>query len=300
MKARRTVVITGCSDGSLGAALAQAFHLANWRVFATARNLNKLTECRATGIETLALDVTSESSISACAKEVAALTNGSLDALINNAGAGYSMPVLDVDADEFARLFALNCISIAITAKAFFPLLLQAANSSQFVPIVANHTSISSVAGLPLPFVGPYSATKAAAAMLSDTLRLELAPFGIYVVDIKTGVVRSKFYENQNSNTTKTTLPDDSIYNISRDVVERAIHGSRPSSDFEDAAIWAKNVVHDLEKSRRPPLQIWRGTLARTVRLASSMPVGWLDTMMKKRTGLDVIEQKWKESKQAK
>ena len=85
---RKTVLITGCSDGGLGAALATAYHKAGYRVFATARTPSKMVTLKASGIETLSLDVLSESSLSACVSEVQKLTGGSLNVLLNNAGAG--------------------------------------------------------------------------------------------------------------------------------------------------------------------------------------------------------------------
>ena len=90
----RTILITGCSDGGLGAALAIAFHKRGNRVFATARNTAKMASLKAAGIDTLALDVLSDDSIKACVEQVSSLTGGSLDMLVNNAGAGYSMPLV--------------------------------------------------------------------------------------------------------------------------------------------------------------------------------------------------------------
>jgi 1-acylglycerone phosphate reductase len=61
--------------------------------------------------------------------------------------------------------------------------------------MIVNNTSISSI--VPNPMGGIYNMSKAATAMMTDTLRLELAPFGIKVIALKTGTVKSKFYENQ-------------------------------------------------------------------------------------------------------
>jgi hypothetical protein len=83
---RRPVLITGCSDGGLGAALALAFHKARYRVLASARNPSKMASLKAAGIETLALDVLWEESVQACVAEVTNLTTGALYALVNNAG----------------------------------------------------------------------------------------------------------------------------------------------------------------------------------------------------------------------
>lgn len=78
---KRTVLITGCSDGGLGAALALAFHEAGLHVYATARNPSKMSQLAALGMETLTLDILSDSSIAACRSKLS-----SLDILVNNAG----------------------------------------------------------------------------------------------------------------------------------------------------------------------------------------------------------------------
>src|SRR5687767_8478700 len=85
---RKTVLITGCSEGGIGDGLAKAFHKTGLRVFASARNLSKIAHFDALGIETIQLDVTDPISISAAVKTVSALTNGTLDFLVNNSGGG--------------------------------------------------------------------------------------------------------------------------------------------------------------------------------------------------------------------
>ena len=86
----RTVLITGCSQGGLGDALAQAFHASSSavRVIATARNLSKVAHLQSLGIETVQLDVLSLQSIEHCVTEVSKMTGGQLDILLNNSGAG--------------------------------------------------------------------------------------------------------------------------------------------------------------------------------------------------------------------
>src|ERR1700750_3165304 len=101
----RTVLITGCSDGGLGAALAVAFHEYGDRVFATARSPSKMASLGALEIEAFPLDVLSEESITACVEQISAITGGSLDILINNAGAGYHMPMLDASIPEIRQTF---------------------------------------------------------------------------------------------------------------------------------------------------------------------------------------------------
>jgi 1-acylglycerone phosphate reductase len=86
---KRTVLITGCSQGGLGDALAQAFHASSGvRVIATARNLSKVAHLESLGIETVKLDVLSPQSIEDCVAQVSNMTGGQLDILLNNSGAG--------------------------------------------------------------------------------------------------------------------------------------------------------------------------------------------------------------------
>jgi short-subunit dehydrogenase len=182
---KRSVLITGCSDGGLGAALATAFHVAGLKVYATARDQSKMSHLASFGIETLTLDVMSESSIAGCVSKLA-----SLDILVNNAGTQYMMPISDLSIPEGKRIFDLNVWSQIAVTQAFLPLLLR----SSYGGLIVNQTSIG--ACLTTPFQSVYNASKAAFAMFSDTLRLEMQPFGITVVDLRTGVVRSNLISN--------------------------------------------------------------------------------------------------------
>lgn len=85
---RKTVLITGCSAGGIGSALAQAFHAHGLHVFATARDLSKIEHLKAMGMDVLKLDVEDQSSIEAAAKDIASATGGTLDILVNNSGLG--------------------------------------------------------------------------------------------------------------------------------------------------------------------------------------------------------------------
>ena len=85
---RKTVLITGCSEGGIGDALAKSFHKKGLRVFATARTLTKIEHLRVLGLDVLALDVVDEESIKKAVESVRAATGGTLDILVNNSGVG--------------------------------------------------------------------------------------------------------------------------------------------------------------------------------------------------------------------
>lgn len=123
----KTVLITGCSDGGLGAAMAKVYRAKGFRVFATLRNKAKggsLAELN--GIEILELEVTSVESVRQCAKTVAKQTGGSLDVLVNNAGVSPMLPLLDVSLDDAKKAYDANVWSVVAMAQAFMPLLIKA------------------------------------------------------------------------------------------------------------------------------------------------------------------------------
>jgi 1-acylglycerone phosphate reductase len=275
---KRKVLITGCSEGGLGAALAIAFHDAGFHVFATARNPSKMAHLTSLGIETLQLDVLSDSSIAACVRKV---SDSGIDILINNAGCSYAMPVSDLSIVEAKKLFDLNVWSYLAVAQAFLPLLIKSKG------VIVNQTSIS--ACITTPFQGAYNASKAAMSTFSDTERLELGAFGITVVELRTGLVRSNLIKNTNASG-PGCLPKGSIYEPAREIVDKALRVEGFTDQGLLADQWAKAVVQDLSKKTPPPV-IWRGEQAWLVRLSTVLPFGMFDGMIKKMSGINLVEQ---------
>lgn len=260
----RTVLITGCSDGGLGSALALEFaNSPKYHVLATARNPAKMSHLREkSNITLLTLDVLSEASIKSCLATVSA-DFGSLDMLINNAGTGLMSPLSDAtDLDACRRTFDLNVWAALAVTQAFLPLLIKAKG------VVVMNSSVVSV--IPMPGMGIYSASKAALAMLTDTLRLEVAPFGIRVVELKTGTVESNFHESGG----KAVLPSDSLYAPIKADMETLINGTakEDTSRRMDASVWAKQVVGQLVKSD-PPTKVWKGGAAGTIYWVTTLPL---------------------------
>ncbi|KAJ0163645.1 NADPH-dependent 1-acyldihydroxyacetone phosphate reductase [Colletotrichum tanaceti] len=160
--------------------------------------------------------------------------------------------------------------------------------------MVVNHTSVGSVTAL--PFQGIYNASKAALAMLSETMRLELAPFGIGVVDLKTAGVRTNMISNNNVNTKAEGLPADSIYGPAREIVEKAMSQQGLVERGVTPERWAGEVAA-LLLGKNPPTVIWKGESATVARLASSMPCNMMEGYLKKMTKLDVVEELIAESR---
>jgi 1-acylglycerone phosphate reductase len=171
-------LITGVSPGGLGDALTtELLTRPNMHVIATGLSLSHLDHITApsTRVTKIQLDVTSPSSISSAVETVDQLTNGTLHYLVNNAGYGYMMPLLDANVDAVRDNFEVNVFGLLAVTQAFFPLLCRAQG------VVVNQCSIASMVGGRQPFIGSYCATKAAVASLNDHMRLEFAPFGVKV-----------------------------------------------------------------------------------------------------------------------
>ncbi|KAK9491741.1 putative short-chain dehydrogenase [Lipomyces doorenjongii] len=283
MSRQRTILITGCSEGGLGDALARALHQHGQRVIATARNPAKMAHFGELGIETLTLDVLSPASISMCVAAVAEKTGGALDMLINNSGGGYPMPLTDADLDASRQLFELNVWAVLAVTQAFVPLLLK----SEHGAVIANNTSVASV--VPMPMGGIYSASKAAAAMLTENLRIELSPFNIKVVDLKTGAVKTSFFNNQIGGA-KPSLPKSSIYNVAKADIEKVLAGASLEKDTVDRDQWAQQVVADL-LSKSPSAQIWKGGSAFLTWFSRRfLPFTFLDSTLLQIGALDVVK----------
>jgi 1-acylglycerone phosphate reductase len=145
--ARKTCLITGCSSGGVGSALAEVFKDKGYHVFATARSPAKIPQSLHTvpNVTVLALDVTSTESIAAAVKTIKNATGGKLDVLINNAGHGLNMPALDTSIAEAKKLFNTNFFAILEMVQAFRHMLIRAKG------VVVNNSSMG--AYLPIPFI---------------------------------------------------------------------------------------------------------------------------------------------------
>ncbi|KAI3316854.1 putative short-chain dehydrogenases/reductase [Xylariaceae sp. AK1471] len=232
----KTVLITGCSQGGLGAAMAKAYRTRGFRVFATVRDIAKagsLGDIK--GIEILELEVTSQESIRQCAKAVEKLTGGSLDILVNNAGIGTTMPLLDVSVDDAKKTYDVNVWAMIVMVQAFAPLLIKAKGT------ICN---ISSVSGeLIFAWAGVYSSSRAATTSISETLRIELAPLGVRVITAILGGVDTA--GNNAANKGELDLPVTSYYQKIRDIINHHYKGLQYTNK-QNVDVAAKNIVNDV------------------------------------------------------
>lgn len=139
----QSVLITGCSNGGIGSALASCFatypHL---HVYATARSVGKMSDLASLpNVTLLELDVTSPSSISAAVERVKA-DGGRLEILVNNAGFGYTMPYLDNDVEICKDMFEVNVWGPVRVTQAFISLLVEIQGTVVMIGSTAEMTGI--------------------------------------------------------------------------------------------------------------------------------------------------------------
>ncbi|KAG8162264.1 hypothetical protein KVR01_008029 [Diaporthe batatas] len=252
----KTALITGCSEGGLGAALAKAFQEQGYHVFATLRNPAKvgaLAGEEGTNIDVLQLETTSEESINNCLKTVKKKTGGSLDVLVNNAAIGTTMPLIHASIEDAKAMYDVNVWGTLRLIQAFSPLLLESKG------VVMNICSIVGAANV--AWQGIYNSSKAAETMMSETLRMELEPLGVRVMTVMLGQVSTQMY----ANTPTFKLPEGSPYEKIADIITSSSKGDL-NHDNEPADVVARNLVRDAISGRRG--QIWRGGLAGTVYLS--------------------------------
>jgi NAD(P)-dependent dehydrogenase (short-subunit alcohol dehydrogenase family) len=191
----RSVVVTGASTG-IGWASAKLLLDKGFRVFGSVRktaDAERLKTEFGTNFIPLIFDITDEAAVLAGAREVRAALNGeTLAGLINNAGIAVTGPVLELSADEFRRQLNVNVIGPIIATQAFGPLL---GSDPSLAGPKGRIVMISSVAGKNgNPLTPAYAASKHALEGLSESLRRELMLFGIDVVIVAPGPVKTPIW----------------------------------------------------------------------------------------------------------
>ena len=179
-----TALVTGASSG-IGAAIAERLLRDGYRVFAGARRTERMAGLAAGGAVILPLDVTDDASMVA-AVDVVKAESGGVDVLVNNAGYGSYGSLEEVPIAEGRRQFEVNVFGLARLTQLVLPAMRERRSGG-----IVN---ISSMGGkIYEPFGSWYHATKFAVEGMSDCLRLELEPYGIRVIVIEPGGIRSEW-----------------------------------------------------------------------------------------------------------
>jgi short-subunit dehydrogenase len=180
------VLITGCSTG-IGRATAERLARSGTTVYATARRLESIEDLKQAGCRTLALDVNDEESMRAAVAAVEE-ADGAVGALVNNAGYSQSGAVETVPIDQVRRQFETNVFGLLRMCQLVLPGMRRAGRG--------RIVNVSSMGGrLVFPGGGIYHATKFAVEALSDAMRFEVKGFGVDVIVIEPGLIKTNFAE---------------------------------------------------------------------------------------------------------
>lgn len=268
----QVILITGCSSG-IGLALTKELHGRGQRVFASARKPETLSALSCA--ETLALDVTDEGSVKAAVSQVIARA-GRIDVLINNAGFNPFGPLAEIPLADARRLFETNLLGPLALTQAVFPHM-AAQKSGRIV-------NVSSVVGvLPTPFAGVYCASKAGVHMMSEVLRMEVAPFGIDVIEVQPGAVRSSIVDNASAGLERYQSDSSRYRHAYPGIRKRAgVSQERPMA----TEVFAREVS-DAILSDKAPRIVRKGRGAKLYPALSKLPGEARDRMLMYQFGLN-------------
>jgi short-subunit dehydrogenase len=185
---KSVLVVTGASSG-IGEAIARLAHARGAKVVLAARRAALLSSVAASlpGAVAVPTDVTSASDVAALVRR-AVEEFGRIDVLVNNAGQGLHLPVIDVDLDDVRAVLELNVLAPLALMKAVVPVM-RSGGGGAIVNVSSGSTRRV------LPGVGPYAATKSALNTLTEVARAELARDNIVVSLVVPGVTKTAFHD---------------------------------------------------------------------------------------------------------
>ncbi|MGH3146486.1 MAG: SDR family NAD(P)-dependent oxidoreductase [Rubrobacter sp.] len=192
----RSIVITGVSSG-IGYGAAREFSRRGYRVFGSLRreeDAERLGAEFGANFTPLVFDVTDRAAVLGAAEEVGGALGGSgLAGLVNNAGTAIGGPLMLQPLEEVRMHFEVNVVGLISVTQAFLPLL---GAKRPRVHEPGRILNVGSTGGkIAMPFIGAYAGTKHAVEGISDSLRRELLPYGIDVIVVEPGAVRTEIWD---------------------------------------------------------------------------------------------------------
>ena len=247
-------LVTGGSSG-IGEAAARRLRELGWTVYAAARRTNRMEDLASMGINTLALDVTDEPSTVAAVERIIG-EQGRIDALVNNAGYGSYGALEDVPLSEARYQFEVNVFGLARLTQLVLPHM-RKQHSGRII-------NVSSIGGkIHEPLGDWYHATKFAVEGLSDSLRVELRPFGIDVVVIEPGAIRTEWGSIAAQNLRRASAS--TAYRQQAEYVAAVLESTSHQASLASPPEVIGNVIAIAATTRRPRTRYVAGRGARAI-----------------------------------
>ncbi|CAI9109322.1 OLC1v1009125C1 [Oldenlandia corymbosa var. corymbosa] len=239
---KQVVIITGCSGGGIGHAFAREFAAKDCLVVPTARSLASMSDFLDNPrFFPQELDVLSDQNVNGVVSNVLDKF-GRIDIVVNNAGIQCLGPLAEVPLSSIQRTYDTNVFGSLRLIQAVVPHM-QLRRKGKIV----NVGSVTVLA--PGPWAGVYTSSKAAIHALTDSLRLELQPFGIKVVNIVPGAVRSNIAESAIANYSQ--MPEWKIYKRYEEAIRARAYSSQGKRAMP-AEVFAKKTVSRILKEDPP------------------------------------------------
>lgn len=278
----KNIVITGVSTG-IGLATAKRLLNNGYRVFGSVRketDANQLQQEWGDKFVSLIFDVRDTEVIYKAVEKVSHICGEEgLDALINNSGIAIGGPIKYIDTDLFRKQFEVNLFGVINVTKAFLQLLGAEKNNPHAGKIIM----ISSVAGKrAYPFMGPYSASKHALEGMSDSLRRELLLYGIDVILIEPGPIKTEIWgksPDRNDNPFTGTEYEPALKKFYDQVIQSGYEGL-------DADVVANRIQKVIESSHPKTRYVITGDKLKKWIIPNYLPDRWVDKIFGKALGL--------------
>ena len=214
---KQVAIITGCSSG-IGYETSILLAKNGFKTYATMRNTDKgnklkeIAEKENVDLKIIKLDVTDDHSIKNAINEIVQETNR-IDVLVNNAGNNIAGAVEDLSIEEFKEQFETNFFGLIRVTKEVLPIM-----RKQRMGIIVNVSSI--VGKMAIPLNSAYVSSKFAVEGFSESIRYELEDFGIKVILIEPGVIKSNFYENTKMSKNSLMDPNSAYHPIAQKIFD--------------------------------------------------------------------------------
>ncbi|WP_424963489.1 SDR family oxidoreductase [Ekhidna sp.] len=285
MTKSQNVLITGVSTG-IGYDLTKIFVEKGYTVFGSVRkqaDANGLSKELGESFRPVIFDVTNFDEVDSAAKKLEKeIGHEGLVALINNAGIAIGGPLMDLEIDDYKRQFEVNVFGLIKVTQAFLPLL----GARENHPIYPGRIiQISSVAGKHgMPFMSPYAGSKHAVEGITESLRKELLHFGIDVILIEPGPIKTPIWEKGTSQAEEEKFKESVFYpalNKFQDVfMAKAVKGALTSEK-------AAKVIFKAFLAKRPKVRyVLMAGKFKNWTLPRMMPTRMVDRFIGKALGL--------------
>lgn len=229
----KVVLITGATSG-IGNAIALFLHQKGYIVYGTGRNPQ---DNDVNPFQLLALDVRKKETIQSAIQTILEREQR-LDVLINNAGVGITGPLEEIPMDEMRNNFETNLFGPIQVIKEVLPQMRKQKNG-----LIINVTSIAGYMGL--PFRSAYSSSKGALELITESLRMEVKPFGIEVTNVAPGDFSTNIASRRYHAPVIAGSPYEKVYQAQLDTIDADVDGGMHPDEMAKA-------IHKIIETKHP------------------------------------------------